>query len=204
MLRRAVSLFLAVCIVGGTFIASKAEGAKITPTEALTIAKEIDEDNAYILTALAGRESSFRPYVSNGECLGLCQINPKYWQAEIDKLGINDLFDAKQNMTLANEILNSTDYPIELKLMLYNMKRTTAFNLWEQGTVTDYAKGIIQMSEQYRLEDFLQEVNAVAVESNSNQLMVMSEESYELCKPLDIRVLFDNNLKKYEWELFEK
>lgn len=203
-MRKAIGGFMALLMCLMVYFTSYATDTPLSVTQTLVMASEIDSDNRFLLTALAEKESSLRPYVSNGECIGLCQVNPKYWQAEISRLNITDLYDARQNMTLANEILNSTDYPLELKLMLYNMKRTTAFTLWQQNKVTDYAISIIERAEELQRLDFIQTVNAIAIESDSNQLMVMNEDSYELCKPLDIRVLVDNELDLYEWELFEK
>lgn len=172
--------------------------------DVLKMAKEVDEDNAYLLTAIAERESSFRPTVTNDECIGLCQVIPRYWQKEIDKLEISDLFDPEQNLALANEILKSTDYPIELKLMLYSMKRNRAFELWEQGKISSYALGVLKRAEDLQREDFIEQVNATAIESTTKEIIVMSSESYEICRPLDIRVLIDDELKLYEWQHFKE
>lgn len=199
-----ITLFIAVAFLFGARLWVNAQEAKMSLTDVLGMAKEIDKDNAYLLTAIAERESSFRPTVTNDECIGLCQIVPRYWQKEIEELGITDLYNPKQNLMLANEILNGTNYPVELKLMLYNMKRNKAFELWQQGKISSYALGVLKRADEIQREDFIEEVNAIAIESNTDEVLVMSAESYQICKPLDIRVLIDDELKIYEWQHFKE
>lgn len=204
MVKKILATILSLSILLMMYLPTMAADVPLSSSQTLVISKEVDEENAYILTALAERESSLRPWVANGDCIGLCQINPRWWQKEMNTLGITDLFDAKQSLTLANAILNSTNYPMEFKLMLYSMNRNTAFAMWNDGEVTNYAISIIQRADELHRADFIETVNAIAIESTSNQLMVMSNESYEICKPLDIRVLIDDELDLYEWELFTK
>lgn len=202
-MRKFITIFLMVAAVLLCMEIVEASGYKLTTEEVLEMAKGIDEENAYILTALAERESSLRPWVSNGECLGMCQINPKWWQQEIEELGIDDVYDPEQSLMLANAILKKTDYPIELKLMLYNLRRNTAFDYWEQGKVTSYAVGIIKRAQDLKMNDFIERVNEIAVNSRSDEIIVMNQESYELCKPLDIKVLIDEELELMEWKHYK-
>lgn len=202
-MRKFITIFLMVAAVLLCMEIVEASEYKLTTEEVLEMAKGIDEENAYILTALAERESSLRPWVSNGECLGMCQINPKWWQQEIEELGIYDVYDPEQSLMLANAILKKTDYPIELKLMLYNLRRNTAFDYWEQGKVTSYAVGIIKRAQDLKMNDFIERVNEIAVNSKSDEIIVMNQESYELCKPLDIKVLIDEELELMEWKHYK-
>jgi soluble lytic murein transglycosylase-like protein len=100
------------------------------------------------LMAIAKTESNYDIYAvgTSNDC-GLCQIIPKWSQDKIDALGLTDIFDPTQNLTLCAEILTDlqTDaygYDRRYVSMAYNMGRAKAKQLYQQGTISDYARRI--------------------------------------------------------------
>ena len=104
-----------------------------------------------ILFAMAERESNFNPDAigDSGDASGMFQIQAKWHQARMDKLGINDLFDPYQNAEVAvdylAELLDYYDGNMEKALVAYNMGQTGAYrNLFSRGIYSsDYSKAVI-------------------------------------------------------------
>ncbi len=105
-----------------------------------------------ILQAVAFYESSnTRTVVSKYGDIGYLQVNPKWQSDRMDKLGVTDLYDGYSN------ILVGTDYLYEMclehgdmatALMAYNMGSDKAEELDEAGVISDYARKILELSEQ--------------------------------------------------------
>lgn len=103
-----------------------------------------------LLEAIMESESSGRRTAQNGSCKGLMQVNVKYHQERMNKLGVTDVFDARGN------IMTAADYLAELfaeygdigtVLMVYNGSRD-AISRGAEADYTEYAKKIIGRSEQ--------------------------------------------------------
>ncbi len=103
-----------------------------------------------LLEAIMESESSGNPKAENGNCKGLMQINVKYHQNRMSRLGVTDIYDARSNILLA------ADYLAELfmeygdmgtVLMMYNGSRN-ALDRGVQADYTEYAEKIIRRSEQ--------------------------------------------------------
>ena len=77
-----------------------------------------------------------------------------YWHAErAAKLGITDFYDPYSNILLGVDFLSElTDQykDPKLVLMLYNMKRSTAFELYKQGKVSKYATSVLNRASQLK------------------------------------------------------
>lgn len=105
-----------------------------------------------VLQAMAFYESSNeRTVVSKYGDIGYMQVNPKWHSDRMDKLGVTDLYDGYSN------ILVGTDYLYEMclkhgdivtALMAYNMGSDKAEELDEAGVISDYARKILELSEQ--------------------------------------------------------
>lgn len=109
-------------------------------------------DPAVIVTMIE-RESRFKAdsIGDNGRSFGLMQIQKRWHGERMERLGVTDLLDPKQN------ILVGTDYLHELlgemkgmtwALMAYNGGPSYANTMRKNGMVSNYAKEIITLSNQ--------------------------------------------------------
>ena len=83
--------------------------------------------------------------------IGYMQINPKWQQARMDKLGIADLTDGYSNILVGTDFLCELFAKYEdpaLVLMCYNLGIDKAMELYNAGQISDYAKNILGLSEQ--------------------------------------------------------
>lgn len=101
-----------------------------------------------VVFAMIDRESDFRANIigDNGNSFGLMQIQPKWHQARMDKLGCTDLLDPYQNVTVGIDYLaelidrgNGLDWA----LAAYNAGPGGA----NSGRGWDYASGVLAQSE---------------------------------------------------------
>lgn len=115
-----------------------------------------DVDPAVVISVIA-RESSFRSQVTGdgGESYGLMQIKKKWHKARMERLGVTDLLDPYQNVTvgidLLAELLRYGD-SLEWALMCYNGGYEYADKRMKSGKISDYAKGVISMSKELKLQ----------------------------------------------------
>ena len=99
-----------------------------------------------IVMAMAFCESSYDASATgdDGNSFGLLQVQPYWHQERMDKLGITDLFDPYQNVTVAldylAEQLDRYDGDMAKALVAYNAGHF-------KGTVTTYAKNVLANSE---------------------------------------------------------
>jgi hypothetical protein len=98
-------------------------------------------------------ESTYDPKATNGNCVGLMQVS-KHWHADrAKKLGITNFYDPYSNILLGVDYLSELfkDYKDpKLVLMLYNMKRSTAFGRYKTGSISTYACSILNRSEKIK------------------------------------------------------
>lgn len=109
------------------------------------------EVDSTIIVAMIFRESSFRAHIvgDHGNSLGLMQIQPKWFQERMTELGLTNLLDPYQNVTLGIDYvaeLMSSGKSIEWVLMAYNGGRTYANAKAAEGVVTEYARTILEYS----------------------------------------------------------
>ena len=114
---------------------------------------EIYDINPAVVISMIARESSFRSQVmgDGGESYGLMQIKKKWHIARMERLGVTDLLDPYQNVTVGidylAELLRYGD-SLEWALMCYNGGYSYADKRMASGKVSDYAKGVISMSKE--------------------------------------------------------
>lgn len=100
-----------------------------------------------IMLALIERESSFQADAigDGGNSYGLCQIQPRWHSERMERLGVTDLLDPKQNVAVAvdylRDLLNTYDGDIAKALVSYNQGSY-------KGAITQYAEWIIKRSEE--------------------------------------------------------
>jgi hypothetical protein len=113
-----------------------------------------------LVQSIVFHESRYKPSAKNGSCVGLTQIST-YWHADrAEKLGITDFYDPYSNILLCvdflSELFNDYDDPV-LVLMLYNMKRSTAFAMYNQGRESEYARKVLAGAKQLKEGGVLQD-----------------------------------------------
>ena len=94
------SLFVAMCV--------SAEEQVIVPEDVKEISEELGQ--AYnicpeLIQAICWRESRFQTDAENGGCIGIMQVSQRWHKDRMDKLGVTDLMDPKQNMEVAVDYL---------------------------------------------------------------------------------------------------
>lgn len=108
-----------------------------------------------LLEAIAYTESSYIPEAVNGSCVGLMQINLDCQDQldRMDRFGLEkeDMYEIHASMIVAADYLRELfeDYedPAEV-LMRYNGDRTGFKRYQRTGEISDYARGILQLSEE--------------------------------------------------------
>lgn len=99
-----------------------------------------------VVMGMAQRESQFTADAigDGGDALGMWQVQPRWHQDRMDKLGATDLLDPYQCVTVAvdflSELLDIYDGDIEKALTAYNQGSY-------KGIVSNYAKTVIENSE---------------------------------------------------------
>lgn len=110
-----------------------------------------------IVFAMIERESGFRADAvgDNGKSFGLMQIMEKWHEERMEKLGVTDLLNPHENVLVGidylAEMLNR-DKGIEWALAAYNAGASGA----NKGYGADYAKGVLERSEEIRTEDYIE------------------------------------------------
>ena len=111
-----------------------------------------------IVTAMIFKESNYRAYAlgDSGKSYGLMQIQ-KRWQAErMEELGVDDLFDPFQNVTVGVDILaghiEAYDGNVEMALVAYNMGGAGAKkNCFSKGVYSSkYSRAVLKKAEELR------------------------------------------------------
>ena len=126
-----------------TWISDAAYNATMEYGEAYGICPEL-------LQALIETESSGNPRAVNGACKGLCQIYEKYHRDRMERLGVCDLYDERENILIAADYLAELikEYgEMSLVLDIYNGNSTAQQN-FDKGIISDYAGAILKRSEE--------------------------------------------------------
>lgn len=111
-----------------------------------------------IVTAMIYQESTYRTHLlgDGGKSYGLMQVQ-KRWHAErMESLGVTDLFDPFQNVTVGIDILaghiEAYDDNVEMALVAYNMGTTGAKkNCFSKGVYSSkYSRAVLEKAENLR------------------------------------------------------
>ena len=104
-----------------------------------------------LVMSIVWHESRYNPNViSAANCVGLMQISPFWHQSRAYELGVENLFDPKGNILVGVDYLSELikQYEdIKLVLMLYNMDHDKAFELYNKGETSYYAKSVLERAE---------------------------------------------------------
>ena len=116
-----------------------------------------------IIVAMIDRESSFKADAigDSGESVGLMQVKERWHSDRMERLGVFDLFNPYQNVTVGIDYLaelhDRYDGNIEMALMAFNAGPSGAHkHYFSKGIFSsDYSKYVLEMSEALKegLED---------------------------------------------------
>jgi hypothetical protein len=125
----------------------------------LHIFKECEKHNIAptIIIAMIERESRYDPNAigDNGKSFGLMQIQPIWFEKEMAELGITDLLDPFQNVTLGIRImsdLKDKDTDLYWVLMAYNGGMSYANKAMENEFYSDYAQYVVERASELARE----------------------------------------------------
>lgn len=105
-----------------------------------------------LVLAIIGQESNYRPDAvgDNGNSLGLMQIQPRWHQSRMDKLGVMDLSDPYQNVEVGIDLLAELmgeNKGTEWAVTAYNAGAGTADYNKTIGIRTEYAESVMMLRE---------------------------------------------------------
>lgn len=132
-------------------MAVNAEEQVIVPEDVKEISVELGE--AYnicpeTIQAIGWVESRFQPDAENGGCVGIMQVAPKWHQDRMDKLGVTDLTNTRQNMLVAVDYLSDLvqdEEDMEEVLMRYHGESRIHERL-DAGEMSEYVESILTLS----------------------------------------------------------
>ena len=109
-----------------------------------------------LVLAIIGQESNYNAHAvgDSGNSLGLMQIQPRWHQGRMDRLGMDDLLDPHQNVTVGIDLLAELIEHGGEKwaVMAYNAGAVAADNYMSIGVTTDYAAGVMKLQEEIENE----------------------------------------------------
>ena len=82
---------------------------------------------------------------------GLMQIQPKWHEDRMRRLGVTDLLDPEQNVRVGADLLSellSKEKGTEWALMAYNGGEAFADRFAAQGSISDYAARVLEYREE--------------------------------------------------------
>ena len=120
------------------------------------VCADYDIDPALVV-AVIKKESKFKANAKgdSGRSLGLMQIQPKWHQARMDRLGCPDLLNPYDNVTVGVDILAElfdTGKSLGWVLMAYNGGASYANKKVAAGEVSDYTRTVINYMNSFKKE----------------------------------------------------
>ena len=110
-----------------------------------------------LLLAIIGQESNYNAHAvgDSGNSLGLMQIQPRWHQGRMDRLGMDDLLDPHQNVTVGIDLLAeliSENKGTEWAVTAYNAGAEIADYNNAIGTRTEYTESVMMLREMIKNE----------------------------------------------------
>lgn len=109
-----------------------------------------------LIQAVCFKESSFDPRAENGGCIGIMQVNPIWHKDRMERLGVTDLYDVRQNMMTGVDYLHELSEEhedISIALMTYNGDSRVKSVENGESAISDYADSILMISAELEREN---------------------------------------------------
>lgn len=105
-----------------------------------------------LVLAIIGQESNYNAHAvgDSGNSLGLMQIQPRWHQGRMDRLGMDDLLDPHQNVTVGIDLLAeliSENKGTEWAVTAYNAGVGTADHNKAIGIRSEYTESVMMLRE---------------------------------------------------------
>ena len=106
-----------------------------------------------LVLAVIGQESGYDPAAvgDNGNSIGLMQIQPMHHRQRMDRLGITDLLDPYQNVTIGIDLLAeliNEENDIEWAVTAYNAGKSKADFNRSIGERSEYTQSVMILKEE--------------------------------------------------------
>lgn len=143
-----IGIILSVCIPATAVQAKE----PLSAGEVYEIAEDVAEQYNIcpeFLQAIAFRESSYDPYAQNGDCTGIMQVSLRWHKDRMERLGITDLYDPKDNMLVAADYLYELFEEYEdVGMVLLKYNGDSRADDYYNGRVglSEYANDILELS----------------------------------------------------------
>lgn len=140
-----VSMFIAI-----TVHAEETSGIEV-PEEVREVSEELGNNYNIcpeVIQAICWQESRFKSDAESGGCVGIMQVAPKWHKDRMERLGVTDLKDIRQNMTVAVDYLSELlkdEEDMEEALMRYHGKSKISEKL-NSGKMSAYVESILTLS----------------------------------------------------------
>lgn len=152
MQRKVILFLLPLMIIVGSSQTVQAKTIEV-PKEIVEVSEQLGGQYNIcpeLIQAICWRESRFTADAEGGGCVGIMQISPRWHKDRMERLGVTDLTDIEQNMTVAVDYLSELSEggeDIAKVLMEYHGESDIEERL-ERGEVSDYVSSILDMSEE--------------------------------------------------------
>lgn len=104
-----------------------------------------------LVLAVIGQESNYNPNAlgDNGNSMGLMQIQPRWHTERMEKLGVTDLMNPFQNVTVGIDLLAEllNDGSVEWAITAYNAGAERADFNRNVGIVNEYTESVLKLRE---------------------------------------------------------
>lgn len=153
MQRKVILLILPLIIAMASGTTVKAKTIDV-PQEVVEISEELGARYNIcpeLIQTICFKESSFLADAECDGCIGIMQVSPKWHKDRMERLGVSDLRDIRQNMTVATDYLSELEEIYEdvgVVLMIYNGDTSAEDVLCGAGDVSVYAEEILSISEE--------------------------------------------------------
>lgn len=158
MRKKTVLLLMPLMIAAGSGATVRAESIEVPP-EVSDISEELGAQYDIcpeLIQAICYKESCFDPYAENDGCVGIMQVAPRWHKDRMERLGVTDLYDSRQNMSVAVDYLSSlveSHEDVGVALMIYNGDSSVQNVLCGSADVSAYADEILSISAELEREN---------------------------------------------------
>lgn len=144
---------IAISLVIATVSVQAGENSDLVdvPLEVIEISEELGELYCIcpeLIQAICYVESTFRTDVENGGCIGIMQVAEKWHRDRMERLGVTDLKDMRQCMTVAVDYLAelaADGEDLEVALMRYHGESNIRDRL-NAGETSWYVEKVLRIS----------------------------------------------------------
>lgn len=156
---RKVILFLLPLIIATAHKTTAQAKIIDVPQEVVEISEELGSEYNIcpeLIQAICWQESHFQADAECGGCVGIMQVSTKWHKDRMKRLGVTDLTNIRQNMTVAVDYLSELEETYEdigIVLMVYNGDSSADDVMCYGGDISTYADEILSISAELEREN---------------------------------------------------